>query len=546
LTEVPERADDPQLVLRFACLAVLAVSLLLLCRNINGPFNAWHSLNDAVHVQFARNHIQYGLRATELYSTWGSSLEPPAVPDRYLSHPPLVAAWTAVPLWLFGDHEWSARLFPIGATLGSAALLMTIVGRLGSPGLGVLAGFFFVTLPLTAYFGRMIDHEAPAQFFSLLMIHGYLEWTGGYGVSSRPRRGALAYATGAVLGIATAWAVLVMAGLLWAWHAARVVRRTADARLFAWLTAVPGLALVAVVLHIVAACGWDFSMLGALFAKRSLGGEGGLEPWAAWLVVQWGYLMRSFTPLGALAAVLGVGLIPAAARNARFRELFPLSGTLAAPAVLSAGQGVLWIVAFKNQSWFHDYWQFFLGPYVALAMAGLVIAVHRALAPRLPRVAVLALAVLLVTPMPFAAVALDFYAAHQLVDPDYLATLVKLRGLAPHRAPVCTSHHLHESTETFGRYTYRWSHPVVAYYADRPLFFTRNLAEIEANEHGCVAYILQRSDQPWAGEIEAALSSSFEKVPGSGTNVIFLLDRSLHAPIDSPLDRGLPAEVPLQ
>jgi hypothetical protein len=530
LTDLPPSAEaDPDLILRIARLAVLAVLILLLCRSIDAPFNTWHSLNDAVHVQFARNHIQYGLRSTALYSTWGSTLAPSAIPDRYLSHPPLVAFWTAVPLWLFGDHEWSARLFPISASLGSAALLMTILGRLGRPGLGVLAGFFFATLPLTAYFGRMIDHEAPAQFFALLMIHGYLEWTGLYGTSSRPRRGALAYSTGAVLGVGTAWAVLPAAGLLWAWHASRVARRAADPRLLVWLTAIPGLALFGVVLHIVAACGWDFSALELLFEKRSLGGDGGLEPWSAWLAMQWVYLNRSFTPPGALAAVLGAPLLVAAACNARVRALSPFAGTLAAPAALSGAHGVLWVLAFKNQSWFHDYWQFFLGPYVALAMAGMAVTIHQALASRAPRVACVAVAVLLATPMPFTAASLDFYAAHRLVDPDYLTTLVMLRDLTPKRAPVCTSHHLHESTESFGPYTYRWSHPVIAYYANRPLFFTRSVSEIEANEHECVAYVLQRSEQPWSGEIEAALSRSFEAIPASGSNVIFLLDPSLSA-----------------
>jgi Dolichyl-phosphate-mannose-protein mannosyltransferase len=533
LTDIPDHAEpDPDLALRFVRLGVLAILVLLLCRSIDAPFNAWHSLNDAVHVQFARNHIQYGLRSTALYSTWGSTLAPSAIPDRYLNHPPLVAFWTAGPLWLFGDHEWSARLFPISATLASAALLMTILGRLGRPGLGVLTGFFFATLPLTAYFGRMIDHEAPAQFFTLLMIHGYLEWTGTYGASSRPRRGALAYATGAVLGTFTAWAVLPAAGLIWAWHAARVGRRGADSRILAWLTAIPALAFLGVVLHILAACGWDFSMLEVLLEKRSLGGAGGLEPWSAWLSMQWVYLKRSFTPPGALAAILGVPLIAAAAGNARVRAFFPLAGNLAAVAVLCGAHGLLWVLAFKNQSWFHDYWQFFLGPYVALAMAALVVAVHGVLAPKAPRLALVAVAVLLVIPMPFAAAALDFYAAHRLVDPDYISTLVQLRDLTPRRAPVCTSHHLHESTESFGPYTYRWSHPVIAYYADRPLFFSRSLSEIEANEHECVAYILQRSEQPWSGEIEAALASSFESVPASGRNVIFLLDRSLsgHSP----------------
>jgi hypothetical protein len=99
---------------------------------------------------------------------------------------------------------------------------MVIVEGLGGPLLGVLAGLFFAALPLTMYFGRMIDHVAPVQFFSLLMLHGYLQWSGLY---PRGRRG------------------------------------SAEARLLPWLAGAPAVALAAVVLHILAGCAWDLGML---------------------------------------------------------------------------------------------------------------------------------------------------------------------------------------------------------------------------------------------------------------------------------------------
>ncbi|HSB61893.1 MAG TPA: glycosyltransferase family 39 protein, partial [Vicinamibacteria bacterium] len=177
--------DSPPPGFRLARAAVLALSALLLCRGITEPFNGWHEFNSAMYSVFARNHIEYGLGYTALYCTWGETAAAPDPPQRYLNHPPLIALWTAVPLYLLGDHEWSARLVPIAATLGSTWLLMTILSRLGGPLLGALAGFFFATLPLTVYFGRMIDHVAPVQLFSRLMVHGYLGWSGAYGPGRR-------------------------------------------------------------------------------------------------------------------------------------------------------------------------------------------------------------------------------------------------------------------------------------------------------------------------------------------------------------------------
>jgi len=501
------------------------VAVLLLCRDIQAPFNSWHELNDAVITEFARNHIEYGLGYTKGYGTWGDTIAPPVSPDRYLNHPPLLALVTALPLLVFGDHEWSARIVPIAATLGSAFLLMAIVSRLGGPILGALTGLFFVTLPLTAYFGRMVCHEAPVQLFSLLMIHGYLEWTGLYPGEPRRRRGALLYGIGAVLGIGTGWAALVAAGLLWAWHGQRVVRGTGEPRLLVPLFFVPALAFAAVVLHILAGCGWSLDALEALLWTRSLAGEGGQQPWSSWFDQQGIYVTRNFTWPGDLAALVSAPLVVREIFRrapASVETRFPVTGVLARVAVVCALQGALWVVVLKNESWFHDYWQFFLGPPIALGMAGLAVYLYQRLARRSAPLAGFALAILLVAPMPFAATALDFYAAHQLVDPEYIAALVELRARVPRRAPVWTSHRVQKSAQTFGHYTYRWPHPIVAYYADRPLLYSHDLAEVLANAPGCVAYVLKRSDQPWAREMEDGLAQSWEAIPVGQQHVVFL------------------------
>jgi hypothetical protein len=477
------------------------VSAFVLCRGITSPFLGWHELNSAMYSQFARNHIQYGLAYTRLYCTWGDTATPPPVPDRYLNHPPLIALWTAVPLVVFGDHEWAARLVPIAATLGSVGVLTQIVEGLGERLLGVLTGFFFATLPLTAYFGRMIDHVAPVQLFSLLMLHGYLEWSGLYPGRRRPRLGAFWYVTGAVLGIGTGWAAVLPALLLCAWHGLRVARGAGDARLLPWLAGAPSLALAAVVLHILAGCGWDVGMLPALYAERSLGGVGGDVAWSAWLAVQWLHLLRNFTLPGVVAAVacaciLVARLVRPAPGGAS--PAFPFGGTLAAAVGLTGLHGLLYVVLFKNAAWHHDYWQFFLGPVVAA---------------------------LLLLPLPWAAASFAFYAAQRQPHAEHVEAFRRLGELVPKRAPVWTSRRWDTASELLGHHASRWPNPVVAYYADRPLLYSRDVREIEANWPGCTAYLLARRDTPWARELETALSRSYQRVPVGADHVIFLLAR---------------------
>jgi hypothetical protein len=511
-----------------ARLAVLALAAGLLARGLTTPFFGWHELNSAMYAQFARNHIEYGLGYTALYCTWGDTASPPEVPDRYLNHPPLIALWTAVPLLLLGDHEWTARLVPIAATLGSVALLMTIVGRVGGALLGVLAGYFFATLPLTAYFGRMIDHVAPVQLFTLLMLHGYLEWTGVYPGPGRPRRGAFAWLAGVVLGIGTGWAAVLGAGLLLAWHARRVARGKGDRRALRWLALAPLLSLGAVVLHILAGCGWDLGMLRALAADRSLGGLGGAQPWPAWLAAQGVHFIRNFTWPGAVAAavvalVLGARL--ARPRRDAERSGLPLGGDLAAVVGLTGLHGLAYVALFKNAAWFHDYWQFFLGPFVACSLAALALPVARAAASRVPRLAPVVVVALLALPWPGLVDSLAFYSAHRQPHADYASALIRLAEVVPRRAPVWTSRPWELTTETISRHASRRPSPLVAYYANRPLLHSRDIGEIEANRPGCAAYLLTLNDRDWSRELDAALSRSHERVPAGPRHAIFLLSR---------------------
>jgi hypothetical protein len=513
---------------RAARAAVLAVGTLLLARGITAPFLGWHELNSAMYSLFARNHVEYGLACTKLYCTWGDAATPPAVPERYLNHPPLIALWTAVPLAVFGDHEWAARLVPIAASLGSVALLMRIVGRLGGPLLGTLAGFFFATLPLTVYFGRMVDHVAPVQFFTLLMLDGYLEWAGVYPGDGRPRRGTWRYAVGAALGIGTGWGAVLPATLLFAWHALRVAGGRGEARLLATLAAVPAASLAAVVLHILAGCGWDVGMLLALFLGHGVGGEGGAQPWPAWAAVQWVHLVRNFTLPGVVAALgataaLATALVPSGPDPRRGR--FPLRGELAAAVGLTGLHGLLYVLLFKNAAWHHDYWQFFLGPFVAVSLAAFTSLAREATAARAPRLAGVVVVLLLVLPLPWLATSLAFYAAQRQPGAEYAEALGRLRDLVPRRVPAWTSRRPRVASETLGGYTRSWPNPVVAYYADRPLLYTRDAAEVEANRPGCAAYLLTPSRQPWALDLDRELARSHERLPAGGGHVIFLLRR---------------------
>ena len=531
----PVAGNRPSLLLNAGLgrVLILGLGLVLLSDKLTSPFMGHREWNSAEFCIFARNHIAYGLGYTKLYCTWGNSRTPPVEPWRYLNHPPLIAAWVALPMLLFGDHEWAARLVPIAATLGSAWLLMILVGRLHSPGLGVLTGLFYVTLPATAYFGRMVDHHPLAQFFSLLMLHGYLLWIGLY--DGRPRRAGLTcYALGALLGIGTAWVVAILAGLIWLWNLLRARHDRVARRLVPWLAAIPALGLLAVVLHILGGCAWNWQMLAALLSSRTVGANAGAGAFTGqeWLQQNWTYVLSNFTLCAAVAAALYLLLAPSilwlAGPSSPWRRIVP-SATALTPVLLLLLQGLLWVVAFPNQSWMHDYWQYLLGPFVALSLASVVLAAATLLARLTPSLAGLA-ALLGVSFMPAFARGREYLYRSVAGPADTIEAFIRLAELVPARAPALVSVAYPEPSERFAEHTNRWRQPQIEYYARRPLILATRLDEIVQNPSGCAAYVLALDGDPRVRALRDGLAARYEAVPVRNHHVIFLLDHPRQPP----------------
>lgn len=547
--------------------AVLAIGLLMMSRHLTGPFTGKHEFNSAMYTLFARNHLRYGLAYTKGFCTWGEGPTAPAEPHRYLNHPPLIAVWTAGALAVLGEHEWAARLVPIAATLGGAALLMMMASRLASPAVGVLAGVFYATLPITSYFGRMLDHVALVQFFSLLMVHGYLQWSGVYG--RRRRVGALWYVLGVVLGIGTGWGTVFAAGLVFLMEVGRrakgLTRWTegererggegetggADANgplppltpspphpligaarkcpLWA-LVLTPATTLAAVGLHILWGFEWDTQALVDLFWSRA-GDEGAGQSWAGFWRGQWEFVLDNYTWAGVLGVMVWlVAAGWAACAGGRFRQLIDAAlggGFARAVFTLFGLHGLLYVIAFRGPASHHEYWQFFAAPFVAAAMASVIALAYTAIVRWRQRAATAVASLLVAAPMPGFMFARDEYhtAVSQAMPVRYIEPYVRLAGLVPAGSPAMISRDWPVSTERFGQHVNRWGVAQILYYADRPLITTRNLDEILANAAGCSAYVLEVEDDPDLQRLNDVLSARYRSIGVGNHHVIFLLGR---------------------
>lgn len=566
--------------------AVLTFGGWLLTWNLTAPINGWHEWNTAMYGIHARNHIAWGLGVTKGLCTWGETASPPPQPDYYLNHPPLISLWAAGSILLFGDNEAALRIVPIAATLGSALLLWRMGRRAGNRLLGILLAYCFVLLPVTAYFGRMLDHVAPVQFFSLLMLHGYLLWIGWYPTSSQPaatqdarvaasgadatlwrsdpqarlmerRLGIALYLLGVTLGIGTGWAAVLMAGLLAAFDAAGYVRTRRNIARLCVTFAAPAIVVGAVLLQIAWARGWDFSLFVPMFLSRALGNARLETPGlAGWLARQGDYGVANFTSFGAVAAALYVvaGAIAAfvavrnrrdarAGRSARrwsaaantWDALGSLRPTFLVPIALCALQGLAYVLIFRERAFRHDYWQIFLAPFVAAALAASIYAaaalLQGAMVRRAPRVATVvarAVAVALAAiPAPAALERLRYdHSFIRQIPEHYIDAYRAVAGLIPPRAPLLVSRDWPFDTEQFGTYTNRWRMPVIAYYANRPLIAAHSADEVRAHRGEAAAYLHElRPDDLRDASLIAALRQEFRAVPVGRRHIIFLWDK---------------------
>jgi 4-amino-4-deoxy-L-arabinose transferase-like glycosyltransferase len=490
---------------RALVLVVMAASLF---QNAAAPWTGMHDWNGAFYSLLAKNLMRYPLAVTHGLPVVAMGAQPPEPDVRsiYATHPPGLVYLVAASFVIFGEHEWSARLVPIACTLGSVWLLTGLAATSFGRVTALWAGLVFATMPLAAYFGRMVNHEPVCLFFMLLALWGASE------------RGVLRWCAavcGAVGAIWTGWPGVLLVGLLIGWLVWRGgPGRSSDpgSRFLPsviGLTALSFAALVAM-LSLLVYGGFE-GRWGDLLAVMSARAGREMPMAAPLLGTPWTYTIENLTWPVLIAAVIGAWVwirrwTPRSESTNDYRRAFRDCDWL----VLLTLVGGAWLLLLWPQFKRHNYWQFYLAP-VAAALAGLALSAFFGAMRRGMWHGVTRPATVLVGGLVLGAGLLGTseYFARRAYSPYAVAYWQDFRGRYGDDAPVLL-YRDPVRMESHGDRPYRnLVPPQEMYYMDRPFGVARDIEAVIAGVGRYAAFVVPIEAEPEVMHLLQALWPHF-------------------------------------
>ncbi|MFH1416820.1 MAG: glycosyltransferase family 39 protein [Planctomycetota bacterium] len=357
---------------RFAVwvLVLLSVYAAGLTHGLSSPWTGMHDWNGAFFSQLGRNLLRYPLNVHHGMGVVavGDAVPPPEERSIYAAHPPGLVWMVAGSFSVLGESERSARLVAIGSSLGALILLVWLV-RVGWGGeAAVLAGLLYSVLPMSVYFGRMVDHEAVCL---LCMLGAIAAWQVVARTNCAPRRRTLAWgcwSVAIVAGIWLDWSAVLFSGLFCLHAIWRASRQRKGCREVAYVLIVSAVGLAGMLIYLVYS-GLDgrWGDLAAIFFSRAGEVEGAIRRDLSAQGGAWDYTRENLTWPVLVLALWGV--------FTRFlhTKRKETAGIRLDGAWLLPVTGLLWLALFWRQYERHNYWMFYLGPMAAvLASLGLL------------------------------------------------------------------------------------------------------------------------------------------------------------------------------
>ena len=327
--------------------ATLLWLALVLSSEISRPWINGPDFNGAVWSQSAHNILRAGLSETSGASS-GFYFGPLPIPPQgyYLHHPPLLHLVIAILFAVLGEHEWVARLVPVGCSLASAVFLWLLVRSCLGTRAASLSTAVFALLPMELRYGSMVNFEPCV----LMLILGALWCLRSHRVSGVPawRYGALAFI---IVGLWVDWAMyLFVVSLCACW----LLRSKDGDRRLAGIICLSALLSAALYLLRIAFLQPDaWKNLAHIFMFRLGAGKGGHFTEWQWLTRITDTMVAHFLPVGLILGAIGLAMLW---RGRARDEGFQWMGRA---CLIVLVMDALFVGVFQNDSYIHQYIAFY-------------------------------------------------------------------------------------------------------------------------------------------------------------------------------------------
>jgi len=332
-----------------------------LTRDFTEPWIGLHDWNGAFYSQLARNLNRYpfSMHHGMPVVAMGEKTPSPTEKSSYARHPPGLAWVLAGAFKICGESEAVARSVSIVASLGSVILLIHLVSLAHGRVTGLVAGAIYALMPMSIYFGRMVNHEPVCLFFMLLTATGWRS-VGNLPHSRNARSWAMVVCCLSLWVMAWMdWPGILFAGVfciavLWQW---RQNAATGVATMACLATTLVASASVLIFLVYVGLNGRWEDLAAIVQARRETVADISiLQPLQ--------HVVSNLT--WPIAGLWGLGVaMPRLVRNSSFSADPAGAGAMNALSIT----GWVWALAFWRQFQIHEYWMFYLGPCVAAGAA---------------------------------------------------------------------------------------------------------------------------------------------------------------------------------
>ncbi len=355
-------------------LVLLSVYGAALTHGLSQPWTGMHDWNGAFFSQLARNLLRYPMDVHHGMGVVavGDAVPPPEERSIYATHPPGLVWMVAGSFSVFGESERSARLVAIGSSLGALILLVWLVRVGWGREAAVLSGLLYSVLPMSVYFGRMVDHEAVCL---LCMLGAIASWQIVVSPNRTGRSRVLAWgcwSIAIVAGIWLDWSAVLFAGLFCIHATWRAFWRRTGYRAAASVLTVSVAGLAGMLIYLVyGGLEGRWGDLAAIFLSRAGEVEGAVRRDLSAPGGVWDYTRENLTLPVLSMAVWGVFARILRANREAIARRNRLDGAWLLPVT-----GLLWVALFWRQYERHNYWLFYLGPAAAVMAALGLIAVR--------------------------------------------------------------------------------------------------------------------------------------------------------------------------